>query len=489
MEANNEWDCEIKCKKRNEEKQANLAKKNPIFCDCAKSGVQKSECIESCKTRENQKICLCGTSDESPENVKTEQECAAHCAKETTEDTAPTKTEEKSKTIFQKPPKLHVPIPGVNLTKIQVTTKGTGQINVPWIAQYIIGIYRYSMGIATILAVIMVMIAGVVYLTSAGNPQRIQQAKSYLTGSVIGVVVLASAYLILNLISPQLTTFGPIELEEVEQEVLDAPTGDAPGLPVPTIAEATSGEMAGVDYRMGDFGQYNSSANCTPSEIVDLAEIMRKNKICQGPCHCAATVSRVLRGAGCKIRGTGGSGAISKQAEKSLEWVTKPISSFPDVTQLPVGILWKQGHVGLSIGKGRMIESTTGIYRCWKERKQVMEECSEARKKCSRAIRKKGSTMQEMLEACKDFDQCAIANGECPTTIAAAYLTPYCNYCAGIPQEAPNTGHYAGRNIIPSAPEGFDGGKNCGFNQCMSKRASARIKAFKTITYNPAWVQ
>ncbi|MFZ5365242.1 MAG: N-acetylmuramoyl-L-alanine amidase [Patescibacteria group bacterium] len=132
----------------------------------------------------------------------------------------PVPTAPATQTITQKPYEPSVLIPGLDLTDIQVTTTGTGKIDVPWIAQYIVAIYKYSIGLASILAIAMVIIAGFLYLTSAGNPQRIGQAKNFIIGAISGVVILASAYMILNLISPELTRLGAIQIEEIDKEEL-----------------------------------------------------------------------------------------------------------------------------------------------------------------------------------------------------------------------------------------------------------------------------
>lgn len=53
-------------------------------------------------------------------------------------------------------------------------------------------------------AVIMVIIAGIRYITSEGDPNKIATAKSALTNAIIGVVLSASAYLIVGFIAGRL---------------------------------------------------------------------------------------------------------------------------------------------------------------------------------------------------------------------------------------------------------------------------------------------
>lgn len=87
----------------------------------------------------------------------------------------------------------------------------------PWIAEYINGIYKYGFGIAGILAAIMLMAGGVIWLTSAGDASKIGQAKNLITGSVIGLIVLSTSYIILETINPELTNLKHITIKGIEK--------------------------------------------------------------------------------------------------------------------------------------------------------------------------------------------------------------------------------------------------------------------------------
>lgn len=69
-------------------------------------------------------------------------------------------------------------------------------------------IYVWSLGIAALLALFMIVIGGYITLTSAGNAQRASAGKSYITSSIIGLVLLFGAYLLLNTINPDLVNFN-----------------------------------------------------------------------------------------------------------------------------------------------------------------------------------------------------------------------------------------------------------------------------------------
>lgn len=48
------------------------------------------------------------------------------------------------------------------------------------------------------LSVIMIIVAGIMYVTSAGNANRVSQAKNTLTYAIVGVVVAMLAYAVVN---------------------------------------------------------------------------------------------------------------------------------------------------------------------------------------------------------------------------------------------------------------------------------------------------
>lgn len=66
--------------------------------------------------------------------------------------------------------------------------------------EYISNIYNWSIGVAAGLAVIMLIYAGYLYVTSAGNPESINLAKEIIIGAIAGFVFLILAALILRFV-------------------------------------------------------------------------------------------------------------------------------------------------------------------------------------------------------------------------------------------------------------------------------------------------
>ena len=65
---------------------------------------------------------------------------------------------------------------------------------------------------AGIAAFIMLIAGGFKYLTSGGNPKKSQEAQQTITYAIIGLILLVSAYIIINFIS----TFTGISLQTFE---------------------------------------------------------------------------------------------------------------------------------------------------------------------------------------------------------------------------------------------------------------------------------
>ncbi len=84
------------------------------------------------------------------------------------------------------------------------------------IAEYIRSIYQYMLAVVGLLAVVILMISGVVWLTAGGNTERIGQAKNFMTGSLTGLVLMLTSYIILRTVNPDLVEFKITEIDKIE---------------------------------------------------------------------------------------------------------------------------------------------------------------------------------------------------------------------------------------------------------------------------------
>lgn len=143
-------------------------------------------------------------------------------------------------------PKLAVSIPGfLKFRNIYCEAVGKGQIcSIPWLADYISALYRYGIGSLIIFAVIVMMIGGVVWLTAGGNESKITDAKKWISGSLFGILIAVSSYMILNIVNPALTNLSPIKISSVDREDLPDYT-DYAGL----IEEEKNGETLKDNFK------------------------------------------------------------------------------------------------------------------------------------------------------------------------------------------------------------------------------------------------
>lgn len=97
-----------------------------------------------------------------------------------------------------------------------------GYMNSDLLARYIKAIYDYSLTIVGIIAAIVLMGGGLLWLTSAGNDTRIAQAKELIIGSVSGLGILLCAWILLNTINPNLLNMKIISMQVIDKSKLDA---------------------------------------------------------------------------------------------------------------------------------------------------------------------------------------------------------------------------------------------------------------------------
>jgi hypothetical protein len=93
------------------------------------------------------------------------------------------------------------------------------------VANCINRIYLFSIIAASLAAVFLIVIAGYLYMFSGGNESQIGTAKSLITSSIIGLVILLGGLLILRQINPELLSIRNISPEQIESQAWVYPDG------------------------------------------------------------------------------------------------------------------------------------------------------------------------------------------------------------------------------------------------------------------------
>lgn len=119
------------------------------------------------------------------------------------------------------------PQPDINL---QVSIGG---YKVEGIEQYIVRIYSYFVGITGVVAGIMIIWAGVKWLTSGGIPDRISDAKKKIGNALIGMVLVLGSYVILQTINPALVNLRlpPVKMAREVVELIETECRNIPQFP------------------------------------------------------------------------------------------------------------------------------------------------------------------------------------------------------------------------------------------------------------------
>lgn len=88
------------------------------------------------------------------------------------------------------------------------------------LARYIAAFYNWGFGIVGVIAVLMLMAAGVIWLTSGGDSGKIGNAKTMIEGALMGSALLVGSWFLLNTINPNLTNLPALEMVVIEPIVL-----------------------------------------------------------------------------------------------------------------------------------------------------------------------------------------------------------------------------------------------------------------------------
>ena len=94
---------------------------------------------------------------------------------------------------------LQVPFPGSNVVEQTAQSDTAGLLG-----KYIVTVFQFLVWIAISLSIFMIMVAGFMWLISAGNRSMIGRAKGYITNALYGLIITLLSYVILETINPQL---------------------------------------------------------------------------------------------------------------------------------------------------------------------------------------------------------------------------------------------------------------------------------------------
>jgi D-alanyl-D-alanine dipeptidase len=141
-------------------------------------------------------------------------------------------------------PKLEIKIPGISFTGVNNSLDESGYIHIPFLAQYLAGVYSFSMVATSILAAIVIIINGFRISISMGGDQK-SQAMKKIGQVVIGLCILWGSYLLFYTINPDLVTFRALRVQYIKTVPLEEEEEFTQ--PTPVVSEGNAVEPFGTN--------------------------------------------------------------------------------------------------------------------------------------------------------------------------------------------------------------------------------------------------
>lgn len=178
------------------------------------------DCVDYCTSREsdgeNWRMLHCDASYKDWNTQDPSDPCFAKTSVSTEAETTGSGSQPGFSAIE---PRLQIPDFDIKFSEIVVSEDAGGQyITVPWLAQYVAAVYQYMVGVATILAITMMMYGGFRWIVSGGDAGKIGEAKKTISQAAIGLIIALGSYTILSLVNPNLVSFNSFRLALIDRQ-------------------------------------------------------------------------------------------------------------------------------------------------------------------------------------------------------------------------------------------------------------------------------
>ncbi|MBU2542392.1 pilin [Patescibacteria group bacterium] len=264
--------------------------------------------------------------------------------------------------ILQKP-KLQITIPGLSKFSeiVQKEEGGSTYIYIPFLGEYMAAIYRYAVIISSIFAVVMIINNGLKWVISGGTPEKVNEAKTRIGQSLVGLLLVVGSYTLLYTINPELVKFNNLRVKTVEGRALsDALLNSSDDLP--------AGSMVPIVKTPIDLNELNQYKNqgCGKN-LYQIAKFFSGQIICQSSCNCANFVSHLLTQTGCAKNIISGSADDLVTNLKNNGW--KLVEGTNGAQPGDVAVYNKSGkdvtHVEVVSQANKTIGSNVDMRACW----------------------------------------------------------------------------------------------------------------------------
>jgi hypothetical protein len=259
-------------------------------------------------------------------------------------------TTDPLKDLLIKSPGISIKIPGLDFTNINKPDEN-GYLYIPWIAEYMTALYKFLIGIVSIVAVVMIIIQGARVVTSGGGDVKMDAYKKIFR-AVIGLVIAWGSYAILYNVNPDLVKFNALKVLYIKEE----PLPDISKINEDVTIDTGAGNSAASIVGLLNGPLPSSYKPCSQEAAMYAARQLAAMSICVGPCHCAWTASEFLKYIGCNIIHGNSPNQIKS---KNPSWVEDTISASQWQSYPYVGVLITsgRGHAGVYLGSGWVFQS------------------------------------------------------------------------------------------------------------------------------------
>ena len=125
-------------------------------------------------------------------------------------------------TVFD--PKLEIDIPGLELSSpkdVLNSVEEDGKVtylHIPFIGEYIAGVYRFSVAAGSVIAIVVIMVAGLQWTLSRGDSAAIGNAQKRIAASITGLLLLIGSYTVLYTINPELLNLRSLKVQYIVKD-------------------------------------------------------------------------------------------------------------------------------------------------------------------------------------------------------------------------------------------------------------------------------
>lgn len=157
-------------------------------------------------------------------------------------------------------PEPRIAIPGLSFTDkdklTQVDAGGNVYLSIPFLGEYIAAIYKYAVGVAGIVSVIVIIISGIQWMTPGNlsitgegdQKQTVNNAKKRIMGAVIGLLLSVGSYTLLYNINPELVSFRNLKVLYIKGQPVHGPGEDESAIKtITSIGQASEKGAPAID--------------------------------------------------------------------------------------------------------------------------------------------------------------------------------------------------------------------------------------------------